>query len=135
MIADNKQKMILVLAIIGLIASVIINIPLIQKYGYVDAALATVAAEALVFCLLVLIAAEYKDRTVWWKAFKKPLLAALMPLAMIEVFMLPNIPIARAVIFNVAFVLLLAVIWFFNDDERRFLRDLIGSLRLQLKIG
>jgi O-antigen/teichoic acid export membrane protein len=131
----NKQKMILVLSIIGLIANVIINIFLIQKYGYVDAALATVDAEGLVFCLLVLIAAEYKDRTVWWKAFIEPLLAVLMPLAIIEVFMLPNSPIARAVIFNVAFVLLLAALRVFNDGERRFLGDLIASVRLQLKIG
>ena len=135
MLAVNKQKMIFVFAIIGLIANVIMNIFLIPKYGYVGAALATVAAEALVFCLLVLIAAEYMDRTVWWKAFIKPLFAALMPLTMIEVFMLPNSPIAQAVIFNVAFVIFLAVLRFFDDDERRFLGDLIASVRLQLKIG
>lgn len=135
MIAVDKQKMILVFAIIGLIANVIMNIFLIQKYGYVGAALATVAAEALVFCLLVIIAADYLYHAVWWKAFIKPLLAALMPLVMIEVVQLPNSRIAQAVIFNVAFFIFLAAFRFFDVDERRFLGDLVASVRLQLKIG
>ena len=135
MIAVDKQKMIFVFAIIGLIANVIMNIFLIQKYGFVGAALATVAAEALVFCLLIKITSNYQARRFWWKAFMKPLIAALIPLAIIEAAMFTNHPLAKAIVFNIAFVILLAALRFFDDDERRFLGDLAASMRLQRKIG
>lgn len=77
MISIDKQKIILYISLLGLGVNILVNAFLIPLYGYVGAAIATVAVEGMVCLILCMAFHRLVLKLHWWKFLVKPILVGL----------------------------------------------------------
>ncbi len=121
MISIDRQKVLVLVAILGLVLNVTLNYFAIQTYGYVGAAVVTVIVEALVFMVLsyYIISVSVGNSLIF--QLLKVLACWLLPAipAMLMPFDISNY--IRALLWSFGFIVLLRLIRVINDNEwRRF---------------
>lgn len=78
LISIDKQKVVMCVALIGLIINVLLNLLLIPKYGFAGAAFTTIISELIVFSIYYsYLSRSYFEMSIW-KLSLKPLLASLI---------------------------------------------------------
>ncbi len=124
MIAIDRQKVILYIALFGLVFNILLNAFLIPWYGHVGAALATVAAEAVV--CLVLCGAFHRLvwKVNWWGFWVKPVVGGMCAIALVygllDGLQLP----LQSLALNVIFVIVLYMFNIFDEEEFQALREM-----------
>ena len=119
MISINRQKVLVSIAVFGLVLNVALNYIVIQSYGYVGAAVVTVIVEALVFMVLsyYIISISVGSGLI------------LQLLKVIACWLVPAIPVMlisfdisnyiRALLWSLGFIVLLRLTRVINDHEWR----------------
>lgn len=130
MITMDKQKIVLYLAICGLILNILVNLYLIPKYSYVGAAFATVFVEGLVFICLLLYAQWIGIKIMWWRLIGKPITASLLAILIFWIIIPIKFIYIQLFFVNVCFIALLFLMRVFDKEEL----SLFSNLRFSLKM-
>jgi len=78
MLAVNRQKSVTWLSFAAMALNIVLNAILIPRYSSVGASIATLAAYALIFILILNIISRHIHRLSLWQVVPRPLLAALL---------------------------------------------------------
>jgi len=125
MIAMYKQRVILVLAIFGLVLNVALNLLLIPRHGYLGAAFATVAVESLLFITLNLYLYKLIHRVEVFNVFGKCILSSILPV-MIFVWVIPvTLIYLKLFLINISTIILLLILGYLDEEELKYLSNLI----------
>ena len=130
MITMDKQKIVLYLAICGLILNILVNLYLIPKYSYVGAAFATVFVEGLVFICLLLYAQWIGIKIMWWRLIGKPITASLLAILIFWIILPLKFIYVQLLFVNVCFITLLFLMRVFDKEELALFSNLRFSLKL-----
>jgi len=131
LISMNRQKIVLYLAVSGLILNIALNLYLIPKYSYIGAAFATIVVEFLIFVSLLIYTNKVDVKILWWKLIGKPLTALLISgLVFWSLFPL-NIVYLRLLPVNLCLIALLFFMHVFDKEEL----ELFYNLRFPIGIS
>ena len=125
MITMEKQKVILKIAILGLILNVAFNLILIPRHGYLGAAFVTIVVEFLICIISVVYVMKLEKCYGWLIPFGKSLLAASISFLGVMVFLKDHSDLLRVVLFNGVLIALILVLKTFNKKELETIPNLI----------
>jgi O-antigen/teichoic acid export membrane protein len=130
MITMDKQKIVLYLAICGLILNVLVNLYLIPKYSYVGAAFATVFVEGIVFICLLFYAQRIGIKIMWWQLIGKPITASLLAILIFWIIIPIRFISVQIFFVNVCFIAILFLMRVFDKEEVALFSNLRYSLKM-----
>jgi len=131
MISIDKQKILVSIALFGLILNVLLNYIVIQRYGYVGAAVVTVIVEALVFLMLSYYIISICVESSLILQLLKVTACWLIPVipAMLIPIDIPNY--VRALFWSIGFIVLLRLTKAINDQEWMKFAMVFHNLKLR----
>lgn len=128
MISIDMQKIVLYVSLFGLSMNVAFNLVLIPLYGYIGAAFATVAVEGLI-CIIMCGAIHYNVAKLrWWNIWLKPMLAAVLSLAVVLLITNNSGLLLNIIFLNTAVILMLVIFKVLNKKEADVLLGLIKTI-------
>jgi O-antigen/teichoic acid export membrane protein len=116
-ISIDKQKILISVAISGLIINVILNYFAIKMYGYVGAAIVTILVEAIVFVLFSYYTLKISAARGLITQLLKVTGCWLLPAIPIMLMPVDNISYVRALLWASGFIVLLRFTGVINDQE------------------
>ena len=131
LISMNRQKIVLYLALSGLILNIALNLYLIPKYSYIGAAFATIIVEFLIFVSLLVYTHKVDVKILWWRLIGKPLTALLISALVFWSLFPLNIVYLRLVPVNLCLIALLFFMHVFDKEEL----ELFYNLRFPIGIS
>ena len=131
LISMNRQKIVLYLALSGLILNIALNLYLIPKYSYIGAAFATIIVEFLIFVSLLVYTHKVDVKILWWRLIGKPLTALLISALVFWSLFPLNIVYLRLVPVNLCLIALLFFMRVFDKEEL----ELFYNLRFPIGIS
>lgn len=133
LISMNRQKVVLYLAVMGLILNIALNLYLIPKYSYIGAAFATITVEFIIFISLLVYTHKVDVKILWWKLIGKPL-SALFISALVFLSLFPlNIVYLRLIPVNLCLIALLFFMQVFDKEELAIFYNLRYSMGISCK--
>jgi O-antigen/teichoic acid export membrane protein len=130
LISVDKQKISLFTTIAGLIINILLNYWLIEYYGHIGAALATVIAEFLVFVVLIGYCIKYFVKISFTNIYMKPLCIYVFLVTMAKYFMVDMFIVLKMILVNAA-ALAALFLWGYLDAEER--RGILAAVPMRLK--
>jgi len=124
----DKQKVVMYVGLVGLIANIFLNLLLIPRYGFKGAAATTVVSELIIFIVYYFYLCRSYLKTSIWKLSLKPLFASLIVGALVWKFnALPLFLLAFPILGLYLFLLFCFKV--FDHEERDLVYRLIGITR------
>jgi O-antigen/teichoic acid export membrane protein len=125
MITMDKQKIILYAAIFGLFFNVTLNLFLIPSFGYLGAAVATIAVELMVFLLLSVCMYRVIQDITGWVLVGKSILSLLIPVLVVAWLFPGGLLYLKIVLINLCFLVLLYFLGVFEQEELETVSNLL----------
>jgi len=130
LVSMDKQKIMLYIAIVGLVLNVLLNLILIPHKGFVGAAIATLIGECSVFTLLSVYLYEYQKINIF-RILIKPLVAMSASILMLHtIISIPSIYL-EVVVWNVVYIILLII---FKTFDKREIETVFSLIKFKKKI-
>jgi len=133
LISMNKQKIVLYLAVMGLILNIALNLYLIPKYSYIGAAFATIIVEFFIFVSLLIYTHKVDVKILWWKLIGKPLTALLISGLVFWALFPLNIVYLRLLPVNLCLIALLFFMRVLDREELAILYNLRVAIGMSFK--
>lgn len=123
LVVMDRQKMILYVAIAGLVFNVVVNLILIPKHGFIGASIATIAGEILVFLALLGHLVKRDVKIQFFKTFTKPVLSLLATLVIMKFIPILLHISLEVIMINLMFLFFLWLFRVFDHKELAFITN------------
>jgi O-antigen/teichoic acid export membrane protein len=130
LISIDKQKVMLLIAVIGTVANIIMNFAVIPLWGYNGSALATAASEVIMFAAILAYLARHDLTIPVLRQAWRPLLGGGLLLAVGVMLRIKNIGTLAvvSVIFLTAYFIYIYMTGILKKDEKEIIRSVFTGL-------
>ena len=125
MISVDRQKIILYVALLGLVLNVLFNAALIPLYGYIGAAVATISIEAIVCIVLCVVLHRTIAKLQWWNIWLKPVIVGVFTVAAVQIAIGTFGILIQVLLLNSLFVVLFFILGILGKQEIEAITSLI----------